>query len=73
MGRSGGGHADCDAYITREPLRHWMDQAAPSLAKADITLCERRRDWGSAIWPHATAGLFKVKQSLLRILEQVPP
>ena len=61
------------SYITRGPLRDWLDQAAPSLAKAGITLCEWRRDWDSAIWPHATAGFFKVKQNIPRILEQVLP
>ncbi len=60
-------------YITRGPLRDWLDQAAPSLAKAGITLCEWRRDWDAAIWPHATAGFFKVKQNIPRILEQVVP
>ena len=50
-----------------------MDDAAPSLAHAGITLCEWRRDWDAAIWPHATAGFFKVKQNIPRILEQVFP
>ena len=57
-------------YITSGPLRDWLDQAAPSLAKAGISLCEWRRDWDAAIWPHATAGFFKVKQNIPRILEQ---
>ena len=60
-------------YITRGPLRDWLDQAQPSLAAAGITLCEWRRDWDTAIWPHATAGFFKVKQAIPRILEQVLP
>lgn len=60
-------------YITRGPLRDWLDQAAPALAKAGITLCEWRRDWDAAIWPHATAGFFKVKQNIPRILEQALP
>ena len=60
-------------YITRGPLRDWLDQAAPSLAKHGITLCEWRRDWDTAIWPYATAGFFKVKQNIPRILEQVLP
>jgi deoxyribodipyrimidine photo-lyase len=60
-------------YITCGPLRDWLDQAAPSLAKAGIALCEWRRDWDGAIWPHATAGFFKVKQNIPRILEQVLP
>jgi deoxyribodipyrimidine photo-lyase len=60
-------------YITRGPLRDWLDQAAPSLAARGITLCEWRRDWDTAIWPHATAGFFKVKQNIPRILEQMLP
>ena len=58
-------------YVTRGPLSDWLDEAAPTLAKAGITLCEWRRDWDTAIWPHATAGFFKVKQNIPRILEQV--
>ena len=57
-------------YITRGPLRDWLGEAAPTLAKAGITLCEWRRDWDTAIWPHATAGFFKVKQNIPRILEK---
>ena len=60
-------------YITRGPLRDWLDQAAPSLAKHGISLCEWRRDWDTAIWPHATAGFFKVKQNIPRIQELVLP
>lgn len=58
-------------YVTRGPLRDWLVQAAPALGKAGIRLCEWRREWDSAIWPHATAGFFKVKQNIPRILEQV--
>jgi deoxyribodipyrimidine photo-lyase len=54
-------------YVTRGPLRDWLDQA--ELAKHGITLCEWRRDWDSAIWPHATAGFFKVKQNIAKILQ----
>lgn len=58
-------------YVTRGPLRDWLDQAAPALEAAGITLCEWRRDWDAAIWPHATAGFFKIKQNIPRILKQV--
>lgn len=68
--RSAGAMQIATPYITRGPLRDWLDEAAPALAKAGITLCEWRRDWDSAIWPHATAGFFKVKQNIPRILEQ---
>jgi len=57
-------------FVTRGPLRDWLDQATPSLAKHGISLCEWQRDWDAAIWPHATAGFFKVKQNIPRILQQ---
>ena len=58
-------------YVTRGPLRDWLDEATPALAKEGITLCEWQRDWDTAIWPHATAGFFKVKRNIPRILEQM--
>jgi deoxyribodipyrimidine photo-lyase len=61
------------AYAPTGPLRDWLDQAAPAMAARGITLCEWRRDWDSAIWPHATAGFFKVKQQIPRLLEALIP
>jgi deoxyribodipyrimidine photo-lyase len=61
------------AYVTTGPLRDWLDEAAQGLAAHGITLCEWRRDWDSAIWPHATAGFFKVKQKIPRILAELNP
>lgn len=57
-------------FVTRGPLRDWLDEATPALGKEGIALCEWQRDWDAAIWPHATAGFFKVKQNIPRILEQ---
>jgi len=57
-------------YVTRGPLRDWLDKATPTLAHHGISLCEWQRGWDAAIWPHATAGFFKVKQNIPRILEQ---
>ena len=57
-------------FITRGPLRDWMDCASPFLVQHGITLCEQRRDWDEAIWPYATAGFFKVKKQIPRILER---
>ena len=59
------------AYVTRGPLRDWLDDAAPVLAARGITLCEWHRDWDRAIWPHATAGFFKVKQQIPQLLDQL--
>jgi hypothetical protein len=55
-------------YVPAGPLRDWLDQAAPALEEAGITLAEWRRDWDGLIWPHATAGFFKVKKQIPRIL-----
>ncbi len=58
-------------YVTRGPLHDWLAEAAPFLAARGITFCEWRRDWDSVIWPHATAGFFKVKQHIPGILAQM--
>jgi deoxyribodipyrimidine photo-lyase len=60
-------------YVTRGPLQDWMTDAAPYLAARGITLTEWQRDWDRAIWPHATAGFFKVKQQIPQILNQMVP
>ena len=57
-------------YITRGPLHDWMARATPLLAARGIAVREWRRDWDSAIWPHATAGFFKLKQQIPQILTQ---
>ncbi|WP_371155159.1 FAD-binding domain-containing protein [Jannaschia sp. 2305UL9-9] len=57
-------------FVTRGPLRDWLDRASPALQAHGIALCEWRRDWDDAIWPHATAGFFKVKKKIPGILEQ---
>jgi deoxyribodipyrimidine photo-lyase len=60
-------------YVTQGPLRDWLVEAQPALAARGITLCEWRRDWDSAIWPHASAGFFKVKQQIPRLLAELVP
>lgn len=60
-------------YLTRGPLWDWVAQARPTLEAGGIALAEWRRDWDSAIWPHATAGFFKVRQNIPRILDQLLP
>ena len=68
--RQAGASQIVTAYVTRGPLRDWLDSAERHLAGEGITLCELRRDWDSAIWPHATAGFFKVKKKIPGILDQ---
>ncbi|HSF63671.1 MAG TPA: FAD-binding domain-containing protein [Paracoccaceae bacterium] len=60
-------------FVTRGPLHDWLAEAAPAMAARGITLAEWRRDWDAAIWPHATAGFFKVKQQIPRILDRMVP
>lgn len=58
-------------YIPEGPLRDWLRAAAPALRDRGIALCEWRRDWDSAIWPHATAGFFKVRERIPAILDRL--
>jgi deoxyribodipyrimidine photo-lyase len=60
-------------YVPQGPLRDWLEAAKPTLAARGITLTEWRRDWDSAIWPHAPAGFFKVKERIPKILADVLP
>ncbi|MFO7758767.1 MAG: FAD-binding domain-containing protein [Roseovarius sp.] len=57
-------------YVPTGPLRDWLTEAETALDARGIALCEMRRDWDAAIWPHATAGFFKVKKKIPQILHQ---
>ena len=59
------------AHIPQGPLRDWIAAAEPALAAQGITLRMWRRDWDSAIWPHSSAGFFKVKSRIPRILDEM--
>tara|TARA_B100000674_G_C37948478_1_gene966082 strand:- start:1991 stop:2755 length:765 start_codon:yes stop_codon:yes gene_type:complete len=58
-------------YIPTGPLWDWMLEAKRDLDDAGIKLVEWRRDWDGAIWPHATAGFFKVKKQIPTILQDI--
>ena len=58
-------------YIPEGPLRDWLRLVEPKLATQGIAFCEWRRDWDAAIWPHSTAGFFKVKERIPRILQDL--
>ena len=55
-------------YVPEGPVRDWLRSAEPALREHGIRLCEWQRGWDRAIWPHATAGFFKVKKAIPRIL-----
>lgn len=57
-------------YVTHGPLRNWLILADPILLERGIPLCEQRRAWDEAIWPHATAGFFKVRKHISQISDQ---
>ncbi|MFZ8987469.1 MAG: deoxyribodipyrimidine photolyase, partial [Steroidobacteraceae bacterium] len=60
-------------YVTRGPLYDWLQEAKPLLDARGILLAEWRREWDAAIWPHATAGFFKVKQRIPDLLGRMRP
>ena len=55
-------------YVPEGPLRDWLGIAKPALEEAGIALAEWRRTWDGLIWPHATAGFFKVKKKIPDVL-----
>ncbi|MEI4233284.1 FAD-binding domain-containing protein [Roseovarius sp. D22-M7] len=57
-------------YVPTGPLRDWLNEAETALHAQGIALCELRRDWDALIWPHATAGFFKVKKKIPQILHR---
>lgn len=57
-------------FITRGPHLDWIEEAKPYLMKKNIAFTEVQRDWDLYIWPHATAGFFKVKQKIPSILDK---
>ncbi|MEO1950907.1 FAD-binding domain-containing protein [Thioclava sp.] len=58
-------------YIPTGPLGDWRESAEAALGERDIALCEPTREWDRVIWPHATAGFFKVKKKLPQILAEL--
>lgn len=60
-------------HVTRGPLHDWLTEAAPHLAARGIVLAEWRRAWDEALWPHATAGFFKVRQRIPEIIRRSAP
>ena len=57
-------------YIPTGPLRDWIAAATPSLEAAGIALAEWQRGWDALVWPHATAGFFKLRKRMPRILHE---
>jgi deoxyribodipyrimidine photo-lyase len=58
-------------YVPQGPLRQWLDTVERGLQAHGIALREWRRDWDAALWPHAGAGFFKVRQRIPRLLRDL--
>ena len=56
-------------YAPVGPVRDKLDALEGQL---DIPLVRPLRAWDAAAWPHATAGFFKVKKAIPRLLETIP-
>ncbi len=61
------------SYVPIGPTRDWLDQAASSLDNAGITLAEITRNWDETVWPLASAGFFKVKKQIPRLIQDLYP
>ncbi|MGF1500426.1 MAG: FAD-binding domain-containing protein [Paracoccaceae bacterium] len=58
-------------FVPVGPVRDWLDEAERPLGDAGIRLAEVRRDWDTLTWPSATAGFFKVKSKIPKVLGQI--
>ena len=58
-------------FVPVGPVRDWLDRAVPRLESAGIVLAELRREWDEAVWPHATAGFFKVKKQIPALVQRI--
>ncbi|TVQ53428.1 MAG: deoxyribodipyrimidine photolyase [Rhodobacteraceae bacterium] len=54
------------AWVPVGPVRDWLEAARPALG--DVRVAMVRRQWDDAVWPHATAGFFRVKKEIPALL-----
>jgi len=69
--RAAGADQIVTPFVPVGPVRDALDHARPTLDRAGLRLAEIRRDWDALVWPHATAGFFKVKQKIPRLLSDL--
>ena len=55
-------------YAPVGETRDLLDRVRSRAAREGIGLHERRRDWDTRAWPHATKGFFKLKQRIPQLL-----
>ncbi|MEL6773986.1 MAG: FAD-binding domain-containing protein [Pseudomonadota bacterium] len=69
--RSAGVRRIATPFVHRGWVGDWLDTARPALARAGITLEEIRRPWDAAFHPLCTAGFFKVKNEIPKVLSHL--
>lgn len=52
------------------PTNDWRTIMVPALMEAGINLHEVKRSWDDKAWPHATAGFFKLKKKIPKLIAQ---
>jgi deoxyribodipyrimidine photo-lyase len=57
-------------YAPVGPVADRLASLTPELAKAGLTLVQRRRGWDSRFWPHATKGYFAFKEKIPQVLAE---
>lgn len=50
------------------PTNSWRQAIKPNLHEAGIALHEVKRNWDDQAWPHATAGFFKLKKKIPKLM-----
>ncbi|SDZ92927.1 FAD-binding domain-containing protein [Rubrimonas cliftonensis] len=53
------------------PVRDQLAAARPALREVGAELVMLRRPWDDAVWPHATAGFFKVKEKIPGLVKRL--
>ncbi|MEM9783469.1 MAG: FAD-binding domain-containing protein, partial [Pseudomonadota bacterium] len=69
--RTAGAERIATPFLHAGWVKDWIDGARPELARAGIAIEEIRRPWDEAFHPHCTAGFFKVKEKIPRILSSL--
>ena len=59
------------AYAPIGPVARVIGLTSQRLAAASIELCQVRRTYDGAVWPHASRGFFKLKAKIPHILDQL--
>ncbi|MGF1553274.1 MAG: FAD-binding domain-containing protein [Paracoccaceae bacterium] len=69
--RSAGVRRIATGFVHAGWVRDWLNGAALTLSRAGVSVEEMRRPWDEAFHPHATAGFFKVKKEIPRVLSDL--